>query len=254
MSGQVRTEGEKQFERYLEFIGYSYEFEKPHPNRNKRPDYTINAGQTILADVKDFDPFFPGPGIQQVDVHFRIREKIQAGYKKFKEFKDFPCCVVLHNEGNPHVPATEPGIVLGCMYGTVAFQIPVHLGDGPAPTNMPSPSVAFTGDAQMTKDKNTTISALVTVRDVAVGVLRVRKIRAENKGIRFEDAFQIASETFENFDYGEVKPGVIVWENAFARVPLSRSVFDGPYDERFGHHEDHIQRIFCGHAKAEVET
>lgn len=94
MNDQPRTEGEQLFERYLNFMQYSYEFEKTYSGRNRKPDYTINAAQVFLADVKDFDTFRPPLGFQQVDVHFRIREKIQAGYKKFKEYKDFPCAAL----------------------------------------------------------------------------------------------------------------------------------------------------------------
>jgi hypothetical protein len=256
MTTADRTEGESQFERYLSSLGYAYEFEKSYPGRRKRPDYTITAGQIVLADVKDFNPFNPGVGFQQVDVHFRIREKIQAGYKKFKEYKDFPCCVVLHNEGNPHVMITEPAIVLGCMYGTLGFQVPVHVGSGPTPAaeEFPKPQSVFTGDAQMTATKNTTISALLSLRDISVGVLRVRRVRAENKGISYEEALQIASQKFENFDYSEKQPGIIVWENAFAKLPVSRDVFNGPFDMRYGFRDGYIERISCGHGMAQIET
>jgi hypothetical protein len=252
---QERTEGERQFERYLDSMRYSYEFEKPYPGRAKKPDYTVTASQVFLADVKDFEEFLPNLGFQQVDVHFRIREKIQAGYKKFKEYKDFTCCVVLQNNGNVHVPSEDPNIVLGCMYGTVAFQVPIFLGNGPPPAGEPpAPTPVFTGDAQMTATKNTTISALLSLREVAVGTRRVRKIRKENRGIRFDDAITTASQRFEDFDYGEMQLGVIVWENCHARLPLSRELFRGTYDERYGLEDGNIQRIFCGSGMAELET
>jgi hypothetical protein len=251
----MRTQGELQFERYLDTMHYSYEFEKPYAGRVKKSDYTISASQVFLADVKDFDPYLPSLGFQQVDVHFRIREKIQAGYKKFKEYKDFPCCVVLQNNGNVHVPSEEPAIVLGAMYGTVGFQVPVWLGDGPPPEGAPpAPSPVFTGDAQMTATKNTTISALLSLREVAVGVRRVRRLRQEIKGIGFNDAIAAASQRFENFDYDEMQLGVIVWENCHARLPLSRELFTGPYDERYGLEGGDITRIFCGGGMAELET
>ena|SRR5258708_7269732 len=220
MAENERTEGERQFERYLNSAHYPFEFEKSYAGRAKKPDYTVTASQVFLADVKDFDPFIPNLGFQQVDVHSRIREKIQAGYKKFKEYKDFPCCVVLQNNGNPHVSVAEPAIVLGCMYGTVGFQVPIYIGNGPPPAgNPPAPTPVFTGDAQMTATKNRTISALLSLREVAVGIL-----------------------------------GVIVWENAHARLPLSRELFRGTYDERFGLEDGYVQRIFCGSGMAELET
>ncbi len=255
MSDANRTEGELQFERYLDSMHYSCEFEKSYPGRAKKPDYTVAASQVFLADVKDFDPYVPTLGAQQVDVHSRIREKIQAGYKKFKEYKDFPCCVVLQNNGNPHVSVAEPAIVLGCMYGTVGFQVPIYIRNGPPPAgNPPAPTPVFTGDAQMTATKNRTISALLSLREVAVGILRVRKIRKENKGIGYDDAVTLASQMFEDFDYDEMQLGVIVWENAHARLPLSRELFRGTYDERFGLEDGYVQRIFCGSGMAELET
>jgi hypothetical protein len=45
---------------------------------------------------------------------------------------------------------------------------------------------------------------------------------------------EAASERFPNFDVEERHLGVIVWENAVARIPLSRDLFTGPYDLRWG--------------------
>src|SRR5207253_49998 len=110
----------------------------------------------------------------------------------------------------------------------------------------PPPRPVFTGGAQMTATKNTTISALLSLREIAVGVRRVRKIRKEIKGVSFDDAITIASQCFEQFDYDEMQLGVIVWENCYARLPLSRELFSGLYDERYGLEDGDIQRIFCG--------
>jgi hypothetical protein len=254
MSKNARTDGELQFERYLDLMGYRYEFEKEYSGRAKRPDYTIHSDQVILADVKDFDALVPHLGFQQVDVHFRVREKIQAGYKKFKEYKDFTCCVVLQNNGNVHVSSQDPNIVLGCMYGTLAFNVPVLVGhDGIPNSTRPAPTLGFTGDAQMTAAKNTTISALLSLREVSVGVRRVRRLRQENRGMRFDDALAVADERFENFDYHETRLGVIVWENCHARLPLPRGLFVGAFDERYGLKDGYIQRIFCGTSLAELE-
>jgi hypothetical protein len=252
-----RTEGERQFESYLDSMQYKYEFEKSYPGRAKKPDYTITASQVFLADVKDFELFLPNLGFQQVDVHFRIREKIQAGYKKFKEYKDFPCCVVLQNNGNVHVFSEDPAIVLGAMYGTVAFTVPIFVGHGshgPEPAAPSKPTPVFTGDAQMTATKNTTISALLSLREVAVGIRRVRQIREQIPRVSFDDALAIAAQRFENFDYGETQLGVIVWENCHARLPLSRELFTGSYDERWGLKDGHIQRVFCGQGIASLEV
>jgi hypothetical protein len=253
MADKVRTEGERQFERYLDSVGYTYEFEKAYPGRTKKPDYTVTAYDLFLAEVKDFDEFLPNVGFQQVDVHFRIRKKIEEGRKKFKEYKDFPCCVVLQNNGNVHVPSEDPTIVLGSMYGTIGFAIPTFVGSGVPPATLPEPSIQFMGDAQMTATKNTTISALLSLREVAVGIRRVRKIRREFPGLPRDNAEALARERFPDFDYDELQLGVIVWENCHARLPLSRKLFVGPYDERWGLEGGDIQRVFCGQGMASLE-
>ena len=80
---------------------------------------------------------------------------------------------------------------------------------------------------------NTTISALITLRHVAVGRLRFGKIVKEFPNLEVDQTLVAASERFPNFDIAEKELGVIVWENAVARIPLTRDLFTGPYDERW---------------------
>lgn len=85
--------------------------------------------------MKDADPDAMPPGFFQSDPHPAIIERIKAGQKKFKEFREFPCCVVMQNNGNISAMFEEPTAVLGAMYGRISFRVPV--GDG-APTE-PAP-------------------------------------------------------------------------------------------------------------------
>ena len=62
-----RTEGEQRFEAYLNTMGYPFVFEKEHPGKHKRPDYTLaHGGNMYLFDVKDADPYAPR-GFNQFD-------------------------------------------------------------------------------------------------------------------------------------------------------------------------------------------
>jgi hypothetical protein len=246
MAEKERTEGERQFERYLESMRYSYEFEKPYPERAKTADYTIaTATGDVLADAKDFDWYMP-LGFMQVDVHSRIRKKIEAGRKKFREYKDFPCCVVLQNNGNVHVFSEEPHVVLGSMYGDFGFEVPVFVGSGPHPANRPEPLPVFQGNACLTATKNRTISALISLRQISVGMRRLTNIWREFPNLELDDSIAVAKERFPNFDKDEERVGVIVWENCFARLPVSREIFNGPYDERWGLADGHIEQVFRG--------
>ncbi len=133
VTNKERTEGEQRFEAYLNAMGCPFVFEKEHPGKSKRPDYTLAfGGNTYLFDVKDADPYTPR-GFNQFDPHPEITERIKAGLKKFREFKEFPCCIVLQNNGNVRMMNEEPSVMLGAMYGKIAFRVPLYVGEGPHP-------------------------------------------------------------------------------------------------------------------------
>lgn len=100
--------------------------------------------------------------------------------------------------------------------------------------------------AQFLRNKNTTISALITLRQVAVGKKRLRKIRDDNPGIAFDQAFAMAVDRFGKDFFDQFQQGVIVWENIHARLPLPRDMFDGPFDERWGLDGSDLACVFCG--------
>ena len=132
---------ELRFQNYLEAMQYQYEFERQFSGKNARPDYAVSMSNGLfLFDVKDLDPYTP-LGFMQFDSRPCIREKINRGRKKFKEFKEFPCAVVLQDNGNLQEPP---------------------------PTDTPKTETGFIGgDGMMIRNgrpQNTTISALVTLR------------------------------------------------------------------------------------------
>jgi len=220
MNNESRTIGEEEFEKYLTTAGYPFEYEKVWPGKTRRPDYTLTRnGGTFLFDVKDFDPKLPVLGFGQIEMYSGIRRQIEAGRQKFKEFKEFPCCVVLRNNGSMFARIEDPHTVFGAMYGNVGFAIPVYVGGGPPPPDAPQVRQTFLGGAQMLPNKNTTISALLTVRDVSIE--------------------------------GETQLGVIVFENAYARLPLPRDMLNGPYDVRYGRDGNDLACVFWGSELAE---
>jgi hypothetical protein len=254
----LRTEGERLFEQYLNEMRYVYEFEKEYEGKSKRPDYTITKdGGVFLFDAKDFDPMIPPVGFSQFDPYVRLRQRIDDGRKKFKEFKEFPCGIVLRNTGNAFVNVESPAIVLGAMYGDSGFEIPIYLGPGTSPTRPPPPRAAFLGGGKMLRKnytQNTTISALVSLRNVAVGTSRLTEIFREQPGLSISESIEAASERFPNFDAEERHLGVIVWENAVARIPLSRDLFTGPYDLRWGVEGNDQTIVFEGEKLRELTT
>jgi hypothetical protein len=260
------TPGELLFQNYLDAMRYPYEFEKQFPGKKKRPDYTVNRNGEFLFDVKDFEPYMP-LGFGGYDPYPRIREKIEEGRKKFKEFKGYPCSLVLKNNGNAFVHLETPDIMLGSMYGNAGFRVPVWLGNGPMPSERPDLDRAFLGGGKMIRParyQNTTISALISLRHVGVGSRRIDKVWQERKRAdesfgkkdllaAYEEVSAVAAQRYPNFDPAEKQLGVIVWENAVARIPLSRELFTGrPYDERWGCEDGHQLIVFRGEKLAEL--
>jgi hypothetical protein len=98
MSESPRSEGEALFEQYLASQGLTFEFEKQHEGKSKRPDYAIEwKFKTIVFDAKEFKPpeTFPTRFGGFYDPYTRIREKIEQGATSLESTSMSPagwCC------------------------------------------------------------------------------------------------------------------------------------------------------------------
>jgi len=212
-----RTAGEMRFEQYLESQGLRFEFEKEHAGKSKHPDYKVEwKAKPVILDVKDFDPPAELGGFRYFDPYRKIREKINQVRDQFKQFKDFPCGLVLCNLGTPDVDLENAAIMLGAMYDDAGFTFPVVRGKG----DETQIKHAFLEHGKMIRahrktPQNTTISALITLTRIRPHYQRV-----------------------------------IVWHNAFARIPFPEDLFCGPYDTHFGivkEDDGTFQRVtYCG--------
>jgi len=260
---QARTESELMFEEYLTSQGLGFfEFEPSIAGASARPDYRLklNSGP-VLFEVKEFRP---DPALFQnlrggaYDPYGAIREKIQAGRKKFKELKELPCCLVLYNFGHPHVDLSWE-IVYGAMLGNLGYQFPVDTETGIG--NPDRMTRAFHGGGLMFRyeggdaiaAQNTTISAVIAVGHLQLGMRRlsahIDRIKAASGGeIGFEEVWRTTQEsqgTERDASLRQLR--VRVYENPFPRIPLTREIFGGPFDERYGKTDDgKITRLFAG--------
>lgn len=249
MTGLFRTKGEILFEEYLDSQGLVFEFEKNHPGKSKRPDYTIEwEGRSLVFDVKDFDP--PARismGFQQVDPFTPIREKINQGRDKFKQYKEYSCGLVLHNAGNPFVALHNPDFILGAMYGDSGFTFPVNTRTGVGDASQLKQ--AFLGGGKMirpnwSEPQNTTISAIITVVRIQPHFLSLLDLVRDNP--RRDNETEIRNR-IPDFDPEFQVPRVIVWHNVVARIPFPTDIFRGAYDSHFG-----IVRVENGEAEQDV--
>jgi hypothetical protein len=234
-----RTPGEVVFEKYLRSQDIQFDFEKEHVGKSKRPDYTISwENRTVVFDVKDFDPpdRFPR-GFGQFDPYPPIREKIDQGRDKFKQFKEHCCALVLYNAGRPLILIENPDIMPGAMYGDSGFTFPVNVSTGVGDTSQLKR--AFLGRGKMVRPnwsqaQNKTLSAIITLVKIRPHFLQLLDLVRQNPSRTIEDHEAELRSRVPNFDPDFEVPRVIVWYNAVARVPFPTSLFRGAYDTHFG--------------------
>jgi hypothetical protein len=261
----TKNKSELLFEQYLAMSGLpDFEFEKEFPDRSQRPDYAIKLadGKEILFEVKEFrttmDDFLPGGG-GAYDPYAFIREKIDQGREKFKAFKDHCCCLVLFNRDKPLVDLSWQ-MIYGAMLGNLGFRIPMNFNTGVA--DEAKTENAFTTGGKMLQYKglqpvrpqNQTISAILTLDLLPVGRIRFDTyIEQLEQGRKEEVGVEEYTQLIENLrgtdrDTTLIQVRGVVHENPYARdgLDLSRELFKGPYDERFGWKDHQIQRLYAG--------
>jgi hypothetical protein len=191
-----RTQGEILFEQYLASQCLAFEFEKEHAGKSKRPDYTIAwHGQTIVFDVKDFDP----------------PEKAPTGFA-----------------------LRETDIMLGAMYGDSGFTFPVNTSTGVGDASQLKRAFLGRGKMirpNWTEPQNTTISALITLVRIQPHYLHLLELVREDP--RRDNEAEIRNR-IPDYDPAFEMSRVIVWHNAVARVPFPTDLFCGAYDTHFG--------------------
>lgn len=184
---RTKTESERLFQTYLEASGHlEFEFEPDLVDASTRPDFILKAEidgvlNTILFEVREFQPtitdFRLGGG--WYDPYSAIREKIQAGRRKFQGLTGSPCTLVLYNAGKPLVDLRWE-FIYGAMLGNLGYSIPFDPSGGGL-VDKPVLTPTFTNGGEMHREKNgqiiepqnRTISAIVVH---ASRLLRLRKL------------------------------------------------------------------------------
>lgn len=115
-------------------------------------------------------------------------------------------------------------------------------------------------DYKRMKAQNTSVSAIVVIENFPLGRRRLASYWArEEKRLGREQSweeFLAFAESLKpkGIDSAETVLRVVVYENPYARLPLTRNIFTGPLDERFGPRGDNITRVFAGGRILELEA
>jgi hypothetical protein len=258
-----KNDSELLFEQYLAMSKLSqFDFEKEFPGKTQRPDYYVELSdqREVLFEVKEFrvtmDDFRPGGG-GAYDPYQPIREKINQASQKFKEFKDYCCCLVLFNREKPLVDLGWQ-FVYGAMLGNVGFKIPVNFETGVADEEKVEQTFMTGGKMLRYKGlqpvgvQNQTISAILVLDLLQVGRRRfdafVERLELERKGKLDVEEYTALIESCRGTerDITLMQLRGIAHENPHARFPLPDDVFAGPYDERYGARGGRIQQLYEG--------
>jgi hypothetical protein len=260
MTAANRNESELLFEEYLTTHEYTdWTHEVPGEGKRRNPDYRLeHGGSSYFFEVKEFDAPLPVLGFSMYDPYGPIREKINQATRQFKEYKEFPCSVVLANPKEAFVSLDDHWAIIGAMLGNLGFRF--QLGTVPD-ENHPMENV-FTSGGKMVNYKrqepqNTTISSVIVLGTYPLRHKRINiAIKNRQKQLGRNTTLDEDLEFYEALpDSPELRRvRVVVYENPFARIPLSRDLFSGPFDERWGGDGEFMRRVFVGSEVATIES
>jgi len=254
-----RNASELLFEEYLRLQGYT-EWEYEPAVGKRRPDYRLtHHDSSLYFEVKEFDAPKVTHELRWFNPYKGVRKKITRAAGQFKEFKAFPCSLVLSNLNGAIVQLGNPRIIMAAMLGDLAFEVPVDL---PQITGKHGRTVFSRHGGKMVDEKrqepeNTTVSSIIVLGTYSLHEKRIdaeaRKRRLD-RHTSIEDAVKEALK--EEMGDQEDKPRVrvVVYENPFARMPLSRDLFRGPFDERWGKVAGSMRKIFVGEKIVQAAT
>jgi len=252
---------------YLEF-----EYEPDLSGSSSRPDFVLSAAidgvqQRVLFELKEFQPTAADfqLGYRAYDPYAAVREKIQAGRKKFQDYKDYPCALVLYNAGKPLVDLRWE-FIYGAMLGNLGYSMPFDVDRGQL-VDKPLLAPIFTSGGEMHREKNgqpiqpqnTTISAIVVLELLAVGNRRfemevAKRQQALGRELSYEEFFNLVEEsrgTERDISLRQLR--TVTCLNPYRRIAFPERLFRGPYDEYYGEISGNLQRIYLGNQLRSIE-
>lgn len=243
-----KSPGELAFEEYLSSQGIVFEHEPPLSFTNKLVDYVVRhpTHGKIYFEVKDINCSWPAASIGAFDPYEPIRSHIEEGQRKFKDFPEELCALVLFAPPGSFVHM-EPHVMLGAMYGNFGWSIPVDLTSGAGDASRIE-SGFLVGDGKMirpTRDQNTRIAALISLVNYSAFPEDAESyLQADDGRTRDERWDDLCSGRAGFSKYDSLC--VTVWENGTAKRKLPRDIFRGPMDAWWTCEGNHQCRSFIG--------
>ena len=216
-------------------------------NTSTRPDYRLRAdGVEVLLQVDDFHATAQDMRVRggAYNPYGPVREKFYAARRKFKDMEGYCCCLVLQNQDRPRIGLNWQ-VVMGAMLSDLGFL----------------PNKSIRADQDQVALETPVISAVVVVERYTIGEKRFRLYvheREQELGSQldveeYSRAVENSAATERDLSLNRVR--VRVHENPYAKVPLDRRLFSGPFDERYGAIEGSTRcgQIYAGPGVTEFE-
>jgi hypothetical protein len=216
---QNKNESEILFEKYLDTNGYRdrWIYEPSILGKIKHPDYLLDYNnQKYFFEVKELrekpnkptsSPFF--------NAYSSLRSEIDEARKKFKEFKEYSCSLVVYKIDDVRAILEPPYFVFGAMLGDCGVEWEL---------NSNKTNNSFLDNGKMLhgkidkKAQNTSINAIIVLEKISK-----RQSDTDERGCR-----------------------VIVHKNPYAKFELSNDLFKSPFDEVLEWSNHKIKRVFVG--------
>ncbi len=261
----TKTESEKLFERYLDSSGFAgkWTYEPLIEGKIKRPDYLLHwEGCECFFEIKELrkKPSEPTKWPAHINPYSSLRAEIDEARKKFKEFKEYSCSLVVHCIDDVRGRFLDAEHVLGAMLGNLGITADYDPAKGELVAG--SERNAFLSGGKMVnprsgKAQNTTISAVVVLErfldNIEIERAVSEEIKKRDKRLSGPELVGLRMKFYADHPT-ETVPRVVVVENPYARIAFPADLFMGHFDERWRLREGQVERVFAGTKLLEWEA
>ncbi len=233
----AKNHAELLFEDYLRSLPVDFAYEPEVVGKSKRPDYRVEIdGNLYWFEVKEMaEPELTPTGGYDPTPPFE--EKIDKARRKFAEFKDDCCILVLHGcKSIYRLPMID--VIVSAAFGE---RITLEPACGQTLADEPF-RFKFRGKAKLRPDKNTTISAIVILQhyelqsrwvDAFYRVRRRIEVGEEVGPFAYAEEFELMKDMEHKVEFKD-SIRALFFENPYARIPLPRNFLLGQLDQRWG--------------------
>jgi len=228
----MKTYGELLFENYLNEHAIAFQHEPKLPSTSRLIDYVVDhpIHGRIFLEVKDIEKPNMPRSLAAFAPYDPVRRKIKEAKKKFRDFSDGLCALVL--AARPGICDLQtPHVMLGAMYGDMGFTVPVGCELGGLDPSRIEPTFSLGRGEMKTLHglRNTRIAAMISLHEYDTFA------REANLYAKLDDGRTEAerwSDVWENRAGIRIEPTpcVTVWENGAAKHRLPQDLFRGDMD------------------------